>query len=225
MHQRRIVFQRLHQIGLHRLLQQHCHGLMGLDITGMHGRFVPPVADDDLAQPLFQISQITGQTEDGHHFGGNRDIEAGFARKAVANATQRPDHLAQRTVIHVHHPAPGDTARIEILFIAPVNMVIDHRRQQVMRGGDGVEIAGEMQVNVFHRHDLRPPATGSATLDPETGTKRRLAHADHGLGADTVQPIHQADRGRGLALACWCRIDCRHQDELAILAIFKRMQE
>ena len=38
--------------------------------------------------------------------------------------------------------------------IAPVDMIVDQHGKQIMRRGDCMEVAGEMQVDVyFHRHD------------------------------------------------------------------------
>ena len=40
-------------------------------------------------------------------------------------------------------------------LVAPIDMIVDHRREQVMRRGDGMKITGEMQVHILHRNDLR----------------------------------------------------------------------
>jgi len=47
MYEGRIVFQRLHQIGLHRVFQQHSHGAIGLDVAAMDRGLVAAVGDDD----------------------------------------------------------------------------------------------------------------------------------------------------------------------------------
>ena len=39
---------------------------------------------------------------------------------------------AQRAVVHVHDAAPGDAARVEAEGVAPVDVVVEHRRQQVV---------------------------------------------------------------------------------------------
>jgi hypothetical protein len=75
--------------------------------------------------------------------------------------------LAQRAVVHVEHAAPDDPAGVDLQLVAPVDVVVDHRRQQVVRAGDGVEIAGEVEVHVLHRHDLRIAAAGRAALHAE----------------------------------------------------------
>ena len=47
--------------------------------------------------------------------------------------------------------------------------------EQVVRRGHRVEVAGEVQVEDLHRHDLAVAAAGRAALDPEGRTHRRLA--------------------------------------------------
>jgi hypothetical protein len=78
-----------------------------------------------------------------------------------------------------------------------------------------VEVAGEVQVDLLHRHDLGLAAAGGAALHAEARPERRLAQADHGLLADAVQGVAQAHRGGGLALARGRRGDRRDQHELA----------
>ena len=107
-------------------------------------------------------------------------------------------------------------ARVDAERVAPVDVVVDQRRQQVVGGGDGVEIAGEVQVDLLHRHDLGVAAAGRAALHAEAGAERGLAQADHRLLADPVQPVAQADRRRRLALAGRRRVDRRDQDQLAV---------
>ena len=125
---------------------------------------------------------------------------------------------AQRAVVHVEAAAPGDAARVDAELVAPIDVVVDHRGQQIVGGADGVEIAGEMQVDLVHRHDLRIAAAGRAALHAEAGAQARLAQADHRLLADAVQRVAQADGGGGLAFAGRRRVDRGDQDELAVRA-------
>jgi len=46
-------------------------------------------------------------------------------------------------------------------------MRVDHRREQVVRRRDRVQIAGEVEVQVLHRHDLRVTASRRSALDTE----------------------------------------------------------
>ena len=101
-------------------------------------------------------------------------------------------------------------------LVAPVDVVVDQRGQQVVGGADGVEVAGEVEVDVLHRHDLGIAAAGGAALDAEAGPEARLAQADDRLLADGVEAVAQADRGRGLALAGRGRGDGGDQDQLAV---------
>ena len=143
MHQGRRALQRLHQIGLQGGLQQHRHRAIGLQIGRRHRLALPRLRHHDAPQTGLQIGQIGGEAEHRHHFGGNRDIKPILAHRPIG-AAHAGDDGPQRTVIHVHHPLPGDLARVDTQRVAVMQMVVDQRREQVMRAGDGVEIAGEM---------------------------------------------------------------------------------
>ena len=121
--------------------------------------------------------------------------------KPLAGPPEPDRDVAQRAVVHVHHALPGDAPDVEAQLVAVMDVVVDQRRQQVVREPDGAEIAGEVQVDVLHRHDLGEAAAGRAALHAEHGPEARLAQADDGLLADLVQRIAEADGGRGLALA------------------------
>src|SRR6185503_18027040 len=121
-------------------------------------------ADDDVADALLQVGDIVRQAEDRHDLGGDSDVEARFARKAVGDAAERSDDFSERPVVHVEGATPNDAAGIEIERVPPVEVVVDHRREQIVRGGDGVEIAGEMEVDILHWHDLRIATARSTPL-------------------------------------------------------------
>src|SRR5439155_232716 len=158
-------------------------------------------------------------------FGAQVDVEAGFAWEAVGDAAQRADHLAKRPVVHVYDAAPGNAAGIDAELVAPIDVVVDQRRKQVMGGGDGVEIAGEVEVHIVHRHDLGEATAGGAALHAEVRAERGLADADDGLLADAVQTVAEADRGGGLAFTGRRRVDGGDQDQLAVLVALDRLDE
>ena len=212
----RVVLQRLHEIGRERVLEQRRHRARGREVPGGDGFLVAGLADLDLAEPTLKIGEVAGQAEDRHDFRRHGDIEAGFARITVGGAAQRGDDVAQRPVVHIDGAPPGDTAGVDVELVAPIDMIVDQRREQIVGGTDGVEVAGEMQVDVLHGHDLRVAAAGGATLHPEAGPKRWLANADDGLLADLVQRIAKPDRGRGLALAGRRGGDGGDEDEFAV---------
>src|SRR5690606_18159902 len=168
--------------------------------------------------------QIALEAEDRHDFGGDADIEAGLARKAVAVPQTRND-VAQRTVVHVHHAAPGDAARVDAKAIAPVDVVVDQGREKIVGRGNGMEIAREMEVDVLHGDNLCITSTRRTALHAEAWAKRRLTHADDGLATDTIERIAKADRGGRLPLACRRRVDRRDEDKPAIRLVLQRSDE
>ena len=141
----------------------------------------------------------------------------------LATPPSEPTMRAQRAIVHVEHAAPGDAALVDAERVAPIDVVVEHRREQIVRRRDGVEIAGEMQIDVLHRHDLGVAAAGGAALHAERRAERRLAQAQHRLLADVVERVGQADRRRGLALAGRRRRDRGDQDQLAVRLILQRL--
>ena len=95
--------------------------------------------------------------------------------------------------------------------------VIEHRRQQIMRGGDGVEIAGEMQVDIRHRDHLRIAAARRAALHPEARA-RATARAARCRSICPIlrSRIAQPDRGGGFPFARRGGRDGGDQDQLPI---------
>ena len=88
-----------------------------------------------------------------------------------------------------------------------------------------MEIAGEVEVHLLHWHDLGITAARSATLHAEVWPKRCLADTDGRVLADPIQAITQAYGRRCLPLACGRRVDRRDQDQLAIFAVFNRIDK
>ena len=85
-----------------------------------------------------------------------------------------------------------------------------------------MEIAGEMEVDVLHRHDLRIAAAGGAALHAKARPEARLAQADDRLLADMVERVAEPDRRRGLALAGRRRGDRGDEDQLAVGPVAER---
>ena len=185
-HECRLVLEGLHQVRRQRVLQQHRHRAVGLQVARGDRLPVAGVADDDVAEALLQVGERGGEAEDRHHLGGHHDVEAVLAREAVGASAEPHDDVAQRAVVHVEHALPLDAAQVDAELVAVVDVVVEQRRQQVVGEPDGVEVAGEVQVDVFHRHDLRVAAAGGAALHAEHRAERGLAQADHRLLADAV---------------------------------------
>ena len=137
---------------------------------------------------------------------------------AVAGAAERTDDVAQRAVVHVDDALPLDAPDVDVELVAVMDVVVDHRGEQVVGERDGREVAGEVEVDVLHRHDLRVAAAGGAALHAEHRPETRLAQADDRLLADPVQRVAQPDGRRRLALARRRRADRGDEDQLAVRA-------
>ena len=219
MHERRRVLEGLHEVGGQRVLEQHREGSLGAEVRGEHGLLGPVVGDHDAADPLLEVHQRLGQAEDRHQLRGHHDVEAVLARVAVGGAAEADHGLAQRPVVEVDDPLPGDRADVDVEGVAVVDVVVDERGEQVVGGRDGGEVAGEVQVDVGHRHHLGVAAAGRAALHPEDRAHGRLTQRRARPLADPAQRVGQPDGGRGLALAGRGRRDRGDQHQLAVGAV------
>ena len=124
---------------------------------------------------MSKVAQVRRQAEDRHDLGGFGDLEAALARHAVGGTAEADDDVAERAVVHVHHALPEDPAWIEGERVALGQVIVDHRGDQIVGGPDRVHVAGEVQVDLLHRRDLRTTATGGAALRAEEGPEGGLA--------------------------------------------------
>jgi hypothetical protein len=216
--ERRVVFQRLHQVWRERVLQHGRHRAVGLEVARQDRLLVARAADDDPAQPVLEVPEAGREAEDRHDFRGHDDVEAILAREAVSGPAEADRDLAQGAVIDVDHAPPAHAARVEVERIAVVDVVVDQRGEQVVGDRDRAEVAGEVEVDVLHRHDLRITAAGRAALHAEHRPERRFAQADERLLADAAECVTEPHGHRRLALAGRRRRDRGDQDELAVRA-------
>ena len=124
--------------------------------------------------------------------------------------------VAEVAVVHVHAAAPGDRERVEPGRVAVMQVRVDQRGEQVVRGRDRVQVAGEVEVQVLHRDDLRVAAAGRAALHAEDRAERRLAEAQDRAAAELAEALRERDRRRRLPLAGGRRRDRRDVDELRV---------
>src|SRR5690606_23282660 len=221
----RVAFQGLDEVRGDGVLQEHRHGPFGLQLPRQDRLAVAGIAHNDVAQALGQIVQIASKAEDRHDLGGNDDVEAVLPREAVRSSPQGVDDGAQGTVVHVDDAAPGDAAAVEAELVAPVDVVIDQRGQQVVRDADRMEVTGEVEVDVLHRHNLCIAATSRTALHAEAGPQRGFAEADSRALANAVQAITQTHTRRRLPFTRRGRGDRGDQDQLSVGAIFERLDE
>ena len=219
MNKRRRALESLHQVRLQGILQKGCHGAFGMQVAGSDGLVVAGVSDDHAGQAGLQVVDVGSEAEHGHDLAGDGDIEAVLAREAVRLAAKADDDLAKGTVVHVDDALPGDATDVDVQLVAVVDMSVEHGGKQVVSRTDGMKVAREVQVDVFHRNDLGIAAAGSTALDAENRAKRRLAQSDDGFLALPGKRITQTNGGRGLALACSGGVDGRDQNQFSGLCL------
>jgi len=214
--QRRRMLQGLYQVRLEGILQQCCHSTVCAQILGINRIAVQIVCHQDLAQAFLQVCQVRCQAQDCHNLGGNGDLESVAPGNTVHLAAQTNDDVPQRTVVHVQHTLEHNPALVDAQHIALLHMVIQHSTQQVVCRSDGVHIAGEVQVDILHGNDLCIAAAGCTALDAEYRTQGRFTQCQDCLLADLVQCVCQTYADGSLALACRCRVDGGHQNQLTV---------
>ena len=75
-----------------------------------------------------------------------------------------------------------------------VDVVVQERSDHVVRRGDGVEVTGEVQVDLLHRKDLSVATTSSTALHTEArGQERASRSATDRL---MTEAVHTESRGR-----------------------------
>ncbi len=215
----RLALERLHEVRLDRVLEDDGERARRLDVLGGHGLAVVRLTDGDAAESLAQVGEIACDCDEAHDLARSRDVEAGLARGAVRPPSEARDDVPQVPVVHVHAASPRDRERVETRGIAVMEVRIDQCREQVVRRGDGMEVAGEMQIEVLHRDDLRVAATRCAALHAEDGAERGLPQAEHRLAAELPEPLRERDRRRRLPLAGRRRRDGRDVDQLGVGAV------
>src|SRR5690606_17457202 len=100
------------------------------------------------------------------------DVKSGLARDAVGAAAKAGDDLPQVAVVYVHAAADVDAAGLDAELVAELQVVVQKRASQVVGGLHGVDVAGQVDVQVFRRNDLSKTAARSAALDAKHGPKR-----------------------------------------------------
>ena len=211
------ALERLYEVGGERILEKRRHRADRLEIARGDRAVVIGVAHHDAGEARLEVGNGSRQAEDCHDLGRDRDVKAVLARRAVDLAAEPVNDKTELAIVHIDAALPGDAAWVDAECVALLNVVVQHRGKQVVCRADGVKIAGEMQVDVLHRHHLCIPAARSAALDAEDRAERRLAQGGRHRFADAVQPVGKPHRRGGLALARRRRRDRRHQHELALL--------
>ena len=213
-----VALERLDEVGRQRIGEKRRHGAVDAEVARGHGCLLVGSRDNDATEAFLEVVDRGGEAEDGHDLTGDDDVEAGFARHAVRRAPEADDDVAQRAVVHVEHAFEGDAARVDAERVALLQVVVEHRCEQVVCGGDGREVTGEVKVDVRHRVELGAPSAGGPALHPEDGPHARLTQRGCGGLADVGEPVDEAHRGGRLALTGGRRARGGDEHELASLA-------
>ena len=124
-HQRRIVFHRLHEVGLEGISQQCSHGALRIEFADRHRLVLTCVAENDIAEAVLEIGKTRRQTEDRHDLGGHGNVESRLAHDAVVKTAETRSNSAQRAIVHIDDPPPRDAARVDIELVLPVHVIVD----------------------------------------------------------------------------------------------------
>ena len=222
---RRIALQRLNEVRIDGVPEQGGHCAHRVEITGEHRCAGICVGNQDIAQALLEVLQISRQAEDSHDLAGNGDLEVILAGNSVHLAAHADNDIAQRSVIHVQDALEQYPADVYPEGVTLLDMVIHEGCEQIVSSSDGVHVAGEVQVDVLHRDHLGVSAAGCAALDSEHRTEGRLTQCQDSLPAGLVHSFAQTNGSRGLALACRGRIDGGHKYQLPVRLISKSVEQ
>ena len=121
-------------------------------------------------------------------------------------------------VVHIDTAFPRYATGVDAERVTLMYMVVQHGGHQVIGRADGVHIAGEMQVDVFHGHDLGISAARRAAFDTENGAERRFAKSHRNIPAYAFKSVGKSYRRGRFSLAGGGRSHGGHQNEFALFA-------
>ena len=214
------------------------HGAGNFEVLAGDGVAALGVGNNDLADTLTQILQIAGDSEDRHQLGANGNAELGLHQVAVQTAADAHDDIAKTLCAEVQDPAHLHTLGVDIQTLQtlagqPLVVVValvlhtrvqsDHR--QVVRVHDIVDIAGQTQGELGHRHQKRVAAAGSSALDVHRRTAGGLTQSAANVQTQLAETFDQTQRDGGLALAERGRGDCGDFNELAVGLILQAVHD
>ena len=218
--ERQLAFESLHDGGVQGVLHEHGHSSGNPEVFERDGRARFGRADHHPTDPFTEITErrrvalAVRQRQDGHEFRGDRDVVSGLPGPTVQAPAQAYHDVPKGPIVHIHDPPPQDSIWVDgqsfqalicqLLVGEPTLVVppsVDGGRHEIVSCRDGMDIAGEVEIEFLHGNDLGVPAPGRSTLDPEGRTHGRLPDGGNGLLAEHTEPLHQPNGGGGLAFA------------------------
>jgi len=233
-----LFFQCLEQIGHERILHQDGHCPSYAQVLSGDGVLLGIGADDDASNASAHVGEARGESQNRHNLTRHADIETALADRSIIQVSQTANDVTERAVIHVHHAVPGDAVGVNIelaqpnfleIGFAPAALVVNARinrcRAEIVCGADRMNVAGQVQVEVLHRHNLAITAASCPTLDPKCRSHRRLAYGSNRFVAQGTQRLRQTNRRRGFALTKRCRRNRRHIDVFGVRALCQALTD
>ena len=110
---------------------------------------------------------------------------------------------------------PADLIGIEVQIIAVNEVRIDEGRQQILRRGNCMKIAVEMEIDLVARLDLREATPGGTSFHAEDSAKRRFVRGQDGLLAHLGESLYQAFSRDSLALAGSSERGCGNENQVS----------
>jgi hypothetical protein len=221
----RDVLQGLNQVGLERVLEQHRHRPLSLQIPGGHRLTVVIVGDDYPGQPVFEVGDRDREAQNSHHLRCHGNIEAILPRHSIGFTSQTDNYLPKGTVVHIHYSLEDNPPGINVEPVSLLERIIQQSGQEIMGRRDRVEITGKVNIDLLHRNHLAVTSPRRSTLDPENRTERWFPQGEGGLLPDSGQGLGQSDRDRGLALPGGGGCDRGDQNQLSVPAILDPLPE
>ena len=221
----RVALQCLDEVRLESVFEQGGHGAFGFQVVGRDRFAGAVVGDDGAGEAGLQVRKIRGETQGGHDFGGDGDIETVLPGNALHAAAEAVNDIAQLAVVHVDAAAPGDVLDVDVEFVALLDVVVQHGGKEVIGRPDGVEVTGEVEVDVLHGDDLGISAAGRTPFEAEDRSERGFTQSEDRIFAELTEGIADAHRGGRLSLPCRRGVDGRDEDQFGRGTVFGTVQQ
>ena len=118
---------------------------------------------------------IVSQTKNSHNLRRNRDDKVIFTYNPIHLVAKANNNISENTIIHIETSFPDNLSRINSKLIALLDMVVQKSCQEIVGGGNCMEITGKVQIQILHRHNLRVSAAGCTSLDSKARSKGWLS--------------------------------------------------
>ena len=140
-----------------------------------------------------EISLTVSKTQCGHDFAGRSNIKARLCRQAVGCVSKTSDDITQAAVVDIQDTFPQNLFQCKSLAAMLVDIVVQQSCYHVVRTRDGMEVTGEVEIDLLHRDHLGITAAGSPTLHAETRSETRLAQGEYRAFSNAVECHGESD--------------------------------